>query len=394
MNRITAVKRINILYKTLKRIVYKSLSKRDPELKAYLDKVMTNMPCETCSEAIYVTLNNISENPGCECGVDVKYDFATAKYQPFCSRQCSGSSSNTKEQRRITVRSIYGVDSVSEVTAFRKKAERTMKRRYGVWNANDLPDIAERIKATSRVKYGVDHFTQNEKVKRRNRNTCLEYYGYENAMQHPEVSAKSVKGFKASVGIGSSGQRRMLDKREKTCLNRFGFKHAANNPKIKARQAESMIATIEQDPDKFFKNAYLMKSVVRGKILFRVRGYEDHGIDWMHSKGIAFKDMVNKATQGMPTFRYPKTVGGNNLYVPDFLVQFKGNPWIVEVKSTHTLAGKLEWLKMTRKKLQAVKKEGYRVILLVFSGDGNLLWKCTNPDKVVVSNLPWRPKWL
>ena len=68
------------------------------------------------------------------------------------------------------------------------KAKESVYKKYGVDNANKVPEIQEKAKQTNLQKYGCENPFGNELVKEKIRQTLLERYGVEKSSQIPGMS--------------------------------------------------------------------------------------------------------------------------------------------------------------------------------------------------------------
>ena len=121
------------------------------------------------------------------------------------------------------------------------------------------------------------------------------------------------------------------------------------------------------------ETGYQRKVVSVGGRKFSVQGYEPQFLRKLHrTRPELLKEI--KAGHEVPHFIYRD--GKQRTYRPDFFIPSLN--LIVEVKSTHTAAGRPEWRNNLRNKRKAVLKAGFEFRLCVFDGAGRLLQ--LNPD--------------
>lgn len=70
------------------------------------------------------------------------------------------------------------------------KAQVTMKNKYGVDKASEIPGYFDKIKASNLKKFGVEWAIQNQEVLNKQKATVQNKYGVEHILQNPIYSAK------------------------------------------------------------------------------------------------------------------------------------------------------------------------------------------------------------
>jgi hypothetical protein len=66
------------------------------------------------------------------CNRETKFETLNLGYNKFCGLKCSGKSYETKNKRKLTCISRYGVDNPSKNIEFINKQERTNIEKYGI----------------------------------------------------------------------------------------------------------------------------------------------------------------------------------------------------------------------------------------------------------------------
>lgn len=146
-------------------------------------------------------------------------------------------------------------------------------------------------------------------------------------------------------------------KRNATMLERYGVEHNMQSRALFEKQKLSG-----------FK---IKKFKLKGKT-FKVRGYEDIAIRYLHKKyNVAVSDIKTTSAEGMPTIRYLDSDGKKHMYHPDIYARIKNKWWLIEVKSTYTCgitAHKKNGMFGTlRRKIKACVDSGYRTRVLIIT---------------------------
>jgi hypothetical protein len=104
-------------------------------------------------------------------------------YKKYCSPKCAQGDDLTKEKRRKTVLSKYGVDNISKSDDVKKKQESTNLKRYGCKSSFQNEDVRKKWKQNVNKKWGVDHVFQLNDIKQKSKSTSLLKYGTEHFVQ-------------------------------------------------------------------------------------------------------------------------------------------------------------------------------------------------------------------
>lgn len=182
-------------------IVEKYIKSHYPDFHSY---IINHYPTDLkWTEKLYWYYNGLTEKPKCPvCGKFVKFTNFNKGYRQYCSYKCLNNSEKTKELKRQTCLSKYGVDNPTKNREFVEKSMETQRKRYGgvgfaskelldktkntnlerygVEYAGSSETVKEKIKQTWREKYGCDHPWMSDKVKEKIKQTTLEKYGVEN----------------------------------------------------------------------------------------------------------------------------------------------------------------------------------------------------------------------
>lgn len=122
--------------------------------------------------------------------------------QLCCSKEC------TKEKRKRTMISRYGVEYAQQSEEIKKKSEATSIRKFGYAHAAQNPDIKEKERQVFQQKYGVDTPFLMKDFQEKRKKTCLEKYGVEHHLQTERSLNKMKEHYKEN------------------CLEKFGVPYA------------------------------------------------------------------------------------------------------------------------------------------------------------------------
>lgn len=186
-----------------------------------------NQYCQDISDLPFIQkiwhwVNDKPEYFLCECGKRTSFHKNWLDgYRFFCSAKCSQSKQETKEKRKKTNLSKYGVDNVAKSDEVKKKQEQTNLEKWGTKSSSQNILVKEKHKETVRKKWGKEHYFQTddfkikakkyylekygvehqlnvEEIKERIRNTCLERYGVETYL-NTKHARDSVKKYNKST---------------------------------------------------------------------------------------------------------------------------------------------------------------------------------------------------
>lgn len=163
--------------------------------------------------------------------------------------------------------------------------------------------IARKIRRTTKQRYGDADWMKTDEFKKRRRAASLERYGVEDPNQCPEIARRAILG-----------------------------------------------------------SCRVKKVKIDGRT-FRVRGFEDAALKWLHEHG------VRALSTKLPMFDYEHE-GKMRRYLPDIQGRRRGKRYIFEVKSTYTL--ERDW-SVNEAKFNRMNEEfGNSFALLVVRGDGSV----------------------
>lgn len=150
------------------------------------------------------------------------------------------------------------------------------------------------------------------------------------------TEGKKVKHF-AKYGVENPMQRKSVRaKKGKTMLSRYGVEHIALHPSF----------------------YYKKKIRLNGKYVY-VQGYEEQAINYLTSVlGYCERDLQVETSQ-IPTFNYVHPNGLHKTYYPDIYIP------------RHNLFGNESKFNVVVEKCRAVKRAGYKMLLLLMVGDGS-----------------------
>ena len=161
------------------------IKKNLPELHKYL---LSSYPSDlSYTEKVYWFLNNIKEQPKCQCGKPLKFRNRYYGYNHFCSARCTG---------------IYNIERVQQVKLERYgdahynnacKRAQTNFDKYGVANTFSSKELQKKIKLTNIERYGVDHPSKSQELMLKKQQNNLEKYGVPHSILSKEVREKIVK---------------------------------------------------------------------------------------------------------------------------------------------------------------------------------------------------------
>lgn len=106
---------------------------------------------------------------------------------------CVWGSTEFREQKMLEK---YGVKNAQQVPEIRARTLVTNVVRHGAQFPFQSPEIYRRMEASNVQKYGVKNPMQREDVRAKGRQTCIERYGVENVAQCPEIYERTLKSMR------------------------------------------------------------------------------------------------------------------------------------------------------------------------------------------------------
>ncbi len=177
-----------------------------------------------------------------------------------------------------------------------------------------------------------------------------ERYGVRTMSQIPEVAQANAVLYRANLEENQ-------EKRRTTMMERYGVEHNLQSRTLLEKQQKSG-----------FK---MKKFTLKGKV-FRVRGYEDVAIRYIHDVlKVPVRLICTTAKEGVPSIWYND---GANVYHPDIYARVKGKWYIIEVKSDYTagLKPRSSLFTVLHKKMVATANAGYNPKLFVVTPTGDV----------------------
>lgn len=266
----------------------------------------------------YCYINGIEENPKCFCGQNTNYVSFRKGFSKTCSYKCMGKVEATKQKRKKTTISKYGVEYVCQVDEFKTRSAETMRNK----SEEEKLKIHEKKKATSLENYGVEYPNKSQKVREKTRKTNLKKRGVEYPTQSTDV----------------------IKLRNKNNFEKYGVEQLTQLPEIREKQLKGL----------FTRKTYTWKT---GEISI-VQGYENIILKELEESGYTFDDVKTNSCD-IPEFWYTNN-NKRKRYFPDIFIP-KEN-LIIEVKSTYTVTQNKE---INDLKFQCVKDNGFNFKLEV-----------------------------
>ena len=106
------------------------------------------------------------------------------------------------EQRKQTVREIYGENNVSKVKEIQDKKIETSIRKYGTEHPSQSELVMEKIKQTNLEVRGVEHSMQDPNVIQKVKDTNLKNHGVSCSFQREDVKIKTKETLERNFGPG------------------------------------------------------------------------------------------------------------------------------------------------------------------------------------------------
>jgi len=282
----------------------------------------------------------------------------------YCSKKCTWSDKAKKmryKHQSKLMKEKYGYenafqfpDSIKKIQEKRNETEimekkiETFQRRYGVNNAQQIPEIKHKTMKTNLEKYGATAYANSDEYKQIRKDFINKEYGVDYYTQTDEFKKKAKETIIERYGrkdYFKFGTKEFRDR----MLELYGVENAMHNPEF----AEKALSGYRgyYNTNKF----YIMPS---GKKI-KIQGYENKTLDRLFELGFKENDILYRK-RDMPEIWYNYD-GKKRRYYPDFYIP-KDN-LIVETKSTYTLEFDKEKNKL---KFNAVKSLGFDFKLDVY----------------------------
>lgn len=337
-------------------ITRKTLKEFDQKIFDKAIKLESKYKLDSFPKCAWAVLNKVSV-PMCYCGKEVEMFTFEKGPRKYCSQSCLQNS----EEHKINLKTIKNGKSKKELQKSLDKRKSTCLKRYG----GDAPACSK-------------------KVRTKMENTNLKLYGVKNAASNPDIYKKVIETNLEKYGGSPNATKKVRRKYKKTCMNRYGVEHASKSSRWRDSYKETCLERYGEthymkNPEQYEKFSKSIRANFKYKIggkSFYVRGYEHFALNYLYSKH-GIKNIVNKVSKGLPTFRY----NDNKIYYPDFYN--KKTDEVIEVKSDYT-AGRYHrnLFKTLKAKAKSVVEDGKVFKLLVFDKDGNLILKTKRIHKI------------
>ena len=217
------------LMKILNKNKYRYLIKKDPEL---IEQVLSMVSWTTdIDEAIHCLKNNITAPPLCEiCNDGSRREFkkkndGTMHYTNGCCLQHARISTNRKK---------YGVDNPSQSPEIKEKKKETTIKNFGVAHNSQSPEIKEKKKETTIKNFGVTSPLQNAAIMEKVQRTNIDRYGVTSPLQNVAIMEKVQRTNIDRYGVKNPQQNRYIrQKTEKTCFKKFNGSNPMCSDEVK-----------------------------------------------------------------------------------------------------------------------------------------------------------------
>jgi len=207
--------------KITKEFIKENLTKNGV-LKNNYKKIFNKTP-----EELYCILNDITEQPKCQCSKVRKFRTFKEGYNKYCSLKCANKYKWTDEAKEngVKARKEYYEEHPDELELKNKKISETNKK---VWASGTELRIEQTKKLKDALNTGIPQLKQKETKEKRYNNpnynniekmqeTCYERYGVDNPRQ-------------------ISGMTKRI---EETFIEKYGYKNTFCDPNIRKKALES-----------------------------------------------------------------------------------------------------------------------------------------------------------
>lgn len=128
-------------------------------------------------QKIWHYINDKTSVPSCKtCGAETKWKNLKEGYRKYCSRKCSSLSNETKEAKKKTINSLYGVDYITQSDIIKDKRKCKLQDLYGEDHVMKIDKFKDKRKSTIKERYGVDYISQSDIIKDKIRKGITKYY--------------------------------------------------------------------------------------------------------------------------------------------------------------------------------------------------------------------------
>jgi len=250
--------------------------------RAVYNEVSSKYQGNTFGEKMYKHMHGVDAKLCDVCNSPTKFDSYYKGYRKTCSYKCMNSKKivapiiktcpvchdlfeTDKQHNRVTCSTACQTE-YTNLPEFKSKVQsslkKTLKQKYGVLHASQIPDFVSKSKATKKAKYGDENFvnpikaaqTRLERYGNKNYNnlsklksTLLEKYGVENISKLEEFVKKSnetkfanfgpqmisdfaLNGLMERLQNGTLGYQSVSAKQ--TILKKYGVEHITQNKEV------------------------------------------------------------------------------------------------------------------------------------------------------------------
>jgi hypothetical protein len=280
----------------------------------------------------------------CKCGQETTKLFSYIAH--YAGAFCETCTKNNKEiKKKITCKSIYGVENPSQSEEIKKKKEETYIDHFGM------------------------HPKKTKEVQDKYEATCIKRYGFPNSAQAEEVKEKIQKTFDEKYDGHPMFKQEVKDKVKETCLEIYGG-HPMHNQEVKDKVKETCLEIYGghpmQVPEIMEKTAKKSKSYKKYTMpsgdVRNVQGYEPFALNILLKE--YNEEQIITDRKNIPKIDYTYN-DINKVYFPDIYIP--SSNLIIEVKS--------EWIYNIDKEINiakeiATKEFGYNYEVWKFNRKG------------------------
>jgi len=209
-------------------------------LKSYCDEKKITLNKDYSKEKLgsKIRIHGICENTECVNDFDCVFRNLI-EFGALCN-SCFYKKRN--DITKISNKEKYGVEFVSQVKEFKKKAEETMMEKYGVKYTTQSTELMDKMKSNNMTKYGVEHVMQSNDFKQKVKDTNKEKYGVECSLQREDIKEKSKETCLEKYGVEFASQSKAIqEKTKETCLEKYGVEHYFQSSDKKEKSKETCL---------------------------------------------------------------------------------------------------------------------------------------------------------
>jgi len=264
------------------------------------------VPCVDCGETFVAERRFFRENLPLACSSCRSKRHSELKKKMAKEGKIGFARKENQEAARDGIRRKYGVDNVSQHPDIRKKIENTMIERYGDKSPFSSPEIQEKIAQTNIERYGAANPFQVEKFQRKSRNTMIEKYGADSAMRVPEIKQRQEETLFKNYGVRNPLQSPEIAKRvQSTVLERYGETNFSKTQISRERHR----ARLQQFTDEEFKDLVIRLATESDSGLIypeEIREHTDYTVSHIYKKArtLGLNDYVHYSGESQINIRW------------------------------------------------------------------------------------------